>query len=159
RVRLGQLGRSAQELLGSLDQGLELARGTSSYVYLGSRIVRGWALELVLVAALMPFLAAAVDLFARCRRRRIALAPAFRRLRSRLWFWLFAGVLFELFALAGVWPKGAARPLAPSDGAGTQWPALGLTAFLLALLLAWLVSRERLLPRRQATLEEELAGH
>ena len=47
----------------------------ASYVYLGSRIVRGWAIELVLVAVLLPFLVATVDLFARCRRRRIPLAP------------------------------------------------------------------------------------
>src|SRR5204863_9344829 len=62
--RLGQNGRSAQQLLASLDEGLELTQGTSTYVYLGSRIIRGWAIELVLVAALLPFLAAAVDLFA-----------------------------------------------------------------------------------------------
>ena len=35
----------------------------------------------------LPFLAAAVDLFARCRRRRIPLAPALRALRTRLAFW------------------------------------------------------------------------
>ena len=41
-------------------------------------------IELVLIACLLPFLAAAIDLFARCRRRRIPLAPALRSLRSRL---------------------------------------------------------------------------
>ena len=121
--------------------------------------MRGWAIELVLVAGLLPFLAAAIDLFARCRRRRIPLAPAFRSLRSRLGFWLFGGVLFELFALIGVWPKGDARPLSPSSAGATHWPALGITAFVLALLLGWLVSRERLLPRRELGVEEELAGH
>src|SRR5919108_492819 len=67
RIRLTQLGGSAQELISSLDQGLDLAQGTSTYVYLGSRIVRGWAIELVLIATLLPFFAATVDLFARCR--------------------------------------------------------------------------------------------
>jgi hypothetical protein len=158
-ARLGGIGRATQELLGSLDQGLELAAGTSSYVYLGSRIVRGWAVELVLIAALLPFLAAAVDLFARCRRRRIPLAPALRSYRSRLAFWLFGGALFELFGLAGAWPAGDARPLAPETPAATHWPALALIAFSLLLFLAWLVPRERLLPRRPVTAEEELAGH
>src|SRR5436305_7553394 len=65
-IRLSQLGGSAQELIGSLDQGLDLAQGTSTYVYFGSRLVRGWAIELVLIAALLPFFAAAIDLFARC---------------------------------------------------------------------------------------------
>src|SRR5439155_16538832 len=64
--RLNQMGRAAQQLLGSLDTGLELAQGTSSYLYLGSRVVRGWAIELSLIAALLPFLAATIDLFARC---------------------------------------------------------------------------------------------
>src|SRR5439155_3995258 len=91
---LGVVGRSAQDLLGSLDQGLELAQGTTSYVFLGSRIVRGWAIELVLVAMLLPFGAAAVDLFARCRRRRIPILPAARSYRSRLAFWIWLGLVF-----------------------------------------------------------------
>jgi len=53
--RLAKLGAAAQNLLGSLDAGLELARGSSSKVVIGNRVVRGWALELVLVAALLPF--------------------------------------------------------------------------------------------------------
>jgi hypothetical protein len=158
-VRLGELGRASQSLLGSLDQGLELARGTSSYLYLGSRIVRGWAVQLVLVAALLPFLVAAVDLFARCRRRRIPLAPALRSYRSRLAFWLFVGLVFALFGVLGVWPAGAARPPSPESDAATSWPAGGLLALAVVAALAWLVARERLLPRRQATAEEELAGH
>src|SRR5262249_6415987 len=36
--KLAQLGRSAQETLGSLDGGLELAQGTTSYVWFGQRI-------------------------------------------------------------------------------------------------------------------------
>ena len=67
---LGAVGRAAQDLLGSLDAGLELTQGTTSYVWLGDRIVRGWAVELVLISALVPFAVAAVDLFARCRRLR-----------------------------------------------------------------------------------------
>src|SRR5438093_4553950 len=111
--RLGQVGRGAQDLLGSLDEGLEFAQGTSSSIYLGARLIRGWAVELVLIACLLPFLAAAVDLFARCRRRRIPLAPALRGLRSRLGFWAWVVGLFELFGLLGAWPDGAPRPVPP----------------------------------------------
>src|SRR5207244_10020673 len=42
-ARLGQVGRAAQDLLGTLDQGAEFVQGTSSYVYVGSRLIRGWA--------------------------------------------------------------------------------------------------------------------
>ena len=48
----GQMGRATQLLLGSLDQGLELTAGSSSYVFLGSRFLPGWAIELVLIAML-----------------------------------------------------------------------------------------------------------
>ena len=157
--RLGQIGRSAQGVLGSLDQGLELARGTASYVYLGPRIVRGWAIKLVLVAALLPFLVAAIDLFARCRRRRIPLGPAVRSLRRRLGFWLFAGLLFTAFSLLGAWPDAPARPLAPETAAATQWPWVPLAILAVLAAVAWLVARDRLLPRREVMRSEELAGY
>jgi hypothetical protein len=157
-TRLGQLGRAAQDLLQTLDQGLEFAQGTSSYVYVGSRVIRGWAVELVLIAMLVPFLAAAVDVFARCRRRRIPLAPALRSYRSRLGFWLWVAVSFEFFALVGLWPGGADRPLSTTTHAAHHWPIAGILLLGVFSLVGWLVARDRLLPRRPITAEEELAG-
>src|SRR5262249_50715104 len=81
-----------------------------SYVFLGSRIVRGWAIELVLVAMLLPFAVAAVDLFARTRRYRIPIAPALRSYRSRLAFWLWLGFVFAVLFAAGIWPSGSPPP-------------------------------------------------
>jgi len=155
-TRLGQIGRATQNVIDALQQGVALAPGPSSYIYLGSRIVRGWAVELVLVGALLPFLAATVDLFARCRRRRIRVAPALRSYRSRLGFWAWCGALFGLFALLGVWPDGAARP--PSLD-GVRWPFGGLAALAVLAGLGWIVTRDRLLPRRDVRPEDELAGH
>src|SRR5437660_1956551 len=146
QIRLAQLGGSAQELLGSLDQGVDLAQGTSTYVYLGSRLIRGWAIELVLIAALLPFFAAAVDLFARCRRRRIPLAPAFRSYLSRLGFWLLVGRLFALFRFPGLWPRGIDRPLSPTSHTARHWPIAGVLLVLLFALVGWIVARDRLLP-------------
>ena len=156
--RLAELGRASQNLIGSLDAGLELAQGTTSYVYLGTRIVRGWAIELVLMTALLPFLIGTVDLFAHCRRRRIPLAPAARSLRHRLYFWAYGAALVFCASLLGVFPQGEARPLPPDAGLYEPSPAvLGVLGAL--LLVGWLVSRERLLPRRQTRPEEILAGH
>ncbi|MGB2953366.1 MAG: M28 family peptidase [Gaiellaceae bacterium] len=157
-ARLAQIGRSTQQLLQSLDQGVELAQGTSSYLYLGARIIRGWAVELVLIAALLPFLVAVVDLFARCRRRHVPLAPALRSYRSRLVFWLWTGALFVLFGLLGVWPGGIALPVSPETTAAGDWPVLGLLGLGILSGLGWLVARERLLPRRPVAPPEELAG-
>ena len=158
-ARLGQVGRAAQDLLGTLDQGAEFVQGTSSYVYVGARLIRGWAIELVLMAMLLPFLAAAVDLFARCRRRRIALAPALRSYRSRLAFWAWFAAIFELFALLQIWPGGAARPPELTGSAARDWSAFGVLMLGALTLAGWLVARDRLIPHRPVTAEEELAGH
>ncbi len=157
-LRLGELGGAAQQLLRWLDSGAELAPGTASYVYFGPRILPGWAIELVLIAALAPFLLAAVDLFARCRRRHIPLAPAFRSYRSRLGFWLWAAAIFELFALVGAWPAAPSVALPPDASPATGWPAAPLLGFAVLSLLGWLVARARLKPTRGVASSEELAG-
>ena len=157
--RLAQVGSASQQLLAALDEGLELPPGGGSYVWLGSRLVRGWAIQLLFVGALLPFLAAAVDLFARCRRRGIALAPALRSYRSRLGFWLFAGLLFALSVVAGAWPRGASRPVGPELAADAERPVVAIALLGIAAAVAWLVARERLLPRRAVRSSEELAGY
>jgi hypothetical protein len=157
-ARLTRIGRASQALLGSLDQEVELAEGTSSYLYLGARAVRGWAVVLILFAALLPALAVIVDLFARLRRRHIPLAPALRSYRTRLFFWLFAVLLFELFALVGAWTTGVARPLAPELSPGTNWPEIALAVYGCLLAVGWLFGRDRLFPRRPLGDGEELAG-
>jgi hypothetical protein len=156
--RIGQTGGVVEGILGSLDEGLALPRSTATYVYLGPRLIRGWAIKLVLIAALLPFLLAAIDLFARCRRRRIPLAPALRSYRSRLAFWLWTGGLFGVLALLGVWGDGAPRPVSPDTAFAGDRPVLALGMFASLALAGWFVVRERLLPRRQVTVEEELAG-
>ncbi|HET7567315.1 MAG TPA: M28 family peptidase [Gaiellaceae bacterium] len=155
-ARLGQIGRATQSTLDAMEQGVAIAQGPSSYVYLGQRLVRGWAIEIVLVAALLPFLTAAVDLFARCRRRRIRVSPALRSYRSRLYFWAWVGAVFAVFAALGLWGHGNGRP--PSLGE-LRWPAGALVALGVLAAVGWIVGRDRLLPRRPAHAEEELAGH
>ncbi len=158
-TRLAAIGRSTQQLLGSLDQGLDLAQGTTSYIYLGQRIVRGWAIELVLVAMLLPFLVATVDLFAHCRRRRVTLAPALRSLRSRVGFWLFLAAVFTFLVVVGAFPRGVPLPVNPETSAARNWAIFPLAVIGVFAFVAWLVVRVRLAPRRRARPEEELAGH
>ncbi len=157
--RLEQIGRAAQGLVTSLDEGLELRSTGGAYVYLGPRVIRGWAIQLVLFAALLPFLAGAIDLFARCRRHRIALAPALRSYRSRLGIWLFGGAAFLALDLVGAWPRGEPRPLAPESDAAGNWPLGALLALGLIATIGWFLGRERLLPRRPVASDETLAGY
>lgn len=154
-ARLGQIGLATQDAIDAMEQGVSLSQGPSSYVYLGQRLIRGWAIELVLVAMLLPFIVAAVDLFARCRRRRIRIAPAFRSYRSRLGFWAWVGALFLVFAALGAWGGGGSR--LPSLDSVT-WPTGALLVFAALAALGWVVARDRLLPRREIRVEEQLAG-
>ena len=157
-TRLTGMGRAAQQMIGSLDQGLELAQGTTSFVWAGDRIVRGWAIELVLFTLLIPFLVGVVDLFAHCRRRGISLLPAVRSLRTRLGFWLFAGLAFYAFKVLGAWPSGAPRPPNPATSVAGDWPVLALLALGVVVLAGWFVARHRLVPRRPIGADEQLAG-
>ena len=153
---LGLIGLAAQDTVDAMEQGVALAQGPASYVFLGQRLIRGWAVEIVLVFMLLPFLAAAVDLFARCRRRRISIAPALRSYRSRLGFWAWTGALFLVFAAFGFWGGGDGHP--PSLNTVT-WPGGALIVLVLLAAVGWVVTRSRLLPRRAIRPEERLAGH
>jgi hypothetical protein len=153
---LEAVGLAVRETIDALEQGVSLAQGPSSYVFLGQRIVRGWAIEIVLVAMLLPFLTTTIDLFARCRRRRIRIAPALRSYRSRLGVWAWTGILFASFGALGLWGHSEGRP-PPFDAVG--WPTGSLLVLVALSGLGWLVARDRLLPRRAIRPEEQLAGH
>ena len=142
---------------------LELAPGTTQLRLLRPADRPGWAIELVLIAALLPFLRRRVDLFARCRRRRIPLAPALRSYRSRA----------RLLALGGRGPVRAVRAARRlADGAGGRrcrpveraagdWPRARRCSALLVLVGARLARRARRGSSRARPVdgEEELAGH
>jgi hypothetical protein len=143
-LRLGQIGATAQALVDSLDQGLELQPGPSSFLVLGSRIVAGWAIEIALIALAVPVLVAVADLLWRRRLLGFELASSARAQLRRLGFWLFAVVVFWAFAGAGLWVEGEPRPLSPFSAAAGDWPALAVAAYLAVMAGGWLVARLRL---------------
>jgi len=153
---LTAVGLATQDAVDAMEEGVALAQGPSSYLFLGQRLIRGWAIELVLIAMLLPFIVAAVDLFARCRRRRTPIAPAFRSYRSRLAFWALGGVAFLLFSAAGFLGNTGGRPTPLDD---VRWPVGALLVLALLGVASWLVVSERLRPRGPVDAEEELAGH
>jgi Peptidase family M28 len=158
-LRFARLGRAAHALLASLDGGAELVRGSSSYLVLQDRFVRGWAIAALLVVTLVPYLAVVIDFIVRSRRRGVALVPALRSLRSRLLVALWCGLLLWVGALAGVLPTGDPRPLPPAGPSATDWPLAGLVVIGLLALSGWLAARPRLLRQRVPSLDEELAGY
>jgi hypothetical protein len=157
--RLGRLGRASEALLTSLDQAVELPTSTNGALYVGSRTVRGWALELLLIACVIPFAAATLDLLSRTRRRRLRLRPAWRSLRRRFGLWLALLLIVGLASAAGALPHDPRLPPPPDQPPLDSWP-LGLLAILaLAGVLMWLRSRARLLGRDPADPEDELAAY
>ena len=158
-ARFVRMGRAADSILSSLDGGIELVGGTAAHVYLGERIVRGWAIELVLLVALVPFLTGSIDLVARLRRRGVPLLPAWRALRIRLGFWLWIGLLIGAAALAGVFPRGSAIPPPPDSPTVTDWPVTALLALGALAALGWARARRALVSAREPTPEDVLAGH
>jgi len=160
RAHLTQIGQATEQLLAALDQGAPEPRvGSASYIYLGGRFVHGWAIQLLLIIALVPALVTIIDLFARCRRRQIAFRPALRSLARRLGFWFSLLVLFWFFAVVGFLPGGDGRPLSPDSHVATSLPLAALVGFAFLAFGAWLITRDRLLPRRETSPEQELAGY
>jgi hypothetical protein len=81
-----------------------------------------------------------------------------RSYRSRLAFWLWTGALFGLMALLGAWGNGLPVPPSPDLSYAGNVPVLALGILVALSLAGWFVVRERLLPRRPVSAEEELAG-
>jgi peptidase M28-like protein len=156
--RLGQMGKAVEAIVDSVDESAGVSFPTPDALYFAGRVVRGWAVRLTLVLLVVPIVLATVDLFARARRRRISIAPAVRGLRTRLAIWLFGSVLLAFAAQVGVLPTGAALPLPRFTNVVTDPPIAGSVALSALFVLAWLIGRRRLVPRRRATPDERLAG-
>jgi Peptidase family M28 len=156
---LGTLGRATQRVISSLDAAAEIASGTDSAIYLGGRFVRGFAIQLFLLIAILPPLLATLDLAARVVRRGGELAPAARSYVVRLAAWALAGAVAVLFSATGLFPNGAARPLNPDTGPGVEWPLAALLGFAVISTAIWLVVRPRLFPATPVSRADELAGH
>lgn len=158
-ARLTLLGAAVEATLGSLDSAVELPRSTAGALFLGPRAIRGWALQLLLLIAVAPFAAGAVDLLARCRRRHLPLLPALRALRRRLGFWLLVAGLVLLGALLDVFPRDGGLPPPPDQPPVDAWPFLGLALLAAVGAAAWLRARIPLVPQEIASAEEELAAY
>ncbi len=159
RTQFVRLGRAAESILAALDGGIDLAGGTAGHVYLGSRIIRGWTIEFVLIVALIPFLVGSIDLFVRSRRRGLPLPGAWRALRVRLGVWLWIALVIAIGAFAGVFPRGSAIPPPPDSPAITDWPVAGLLALGALAALGWWRARRSLVPVAPAGTDETLAGY
>ena len=157
--RLTQLGRASESLLTSLDTAVELPSTTAGELYFGERAVRGWALQLLLLALVVPFAAAALDLLSRCQRRQVPLAPAWRAFRRRLGLWLVLLLLLAVAAALGALPREPRLPPPPDQPPVDAWPVGAVAIGIVAVALVWLRARARLIPRGRARPEEDLGAY
>jgi hypothetical protein len=157
--QLGAIGRATEVLVGSIDLSAGAAFRTPDSIFLGDRVASGWAVRLTLLVAVVPFALGALDLMVRSRRWRLPLAPAARALRTRVLFWLYAGLLLWLAGVAGILPTGAALPLPTYSSLVTDWPVAGLGLLVIALAAGWFASRRRQASAARTTQEERLAGY
>jgi hypothetical protein len=143
---IGALGRATLRTFTALDMGPRPDHGPESYVTAVSQVMPGWVLSLLAGTLLLPALVAAVDAFARVRRRRIDVLPWLRWLGAWTAPFLAGYAVAELLALVGATPAPPPAPVPPDvlpvDGAALGALAGVAVAMGLALVLArWLAAR------------------
>jgi hypothetical protein len=148
--RLGSLGRATLRALFAYDAGGRVSESPSSFVVVAQKILPRWAVSLVVLSLLLPLLAAAVDGFARVRRRHEPVLPWLRWLLAGLVPFALALAVAELLSLAGQAPDPPPAPVPPEryplDGAA----AVSLGVCTLVFVLAWIFVRPRLAGRLPA---------
>jgi hypothetical protein len=143
--QLGSAGTAMLNLVAQLDSASTIEPAGRPDVFLGTRTMQGWLAETALVALFAPALVTVLDMTARCRRRRIPLAPAASALTWRAAGWgTFLVALWLLPVLPGGLASGLDVAPRPAD-IGIGWSGIALAAA--AGLLVWrFAGRPRLLP-------------
>jgi hypothetical protein len=142
--RLGSLGRATLRTVFAYDAGGQVDEQPSSFLLLAQKRLPRWSVALLVFTLLLPLVFAAVDGFARVRRRREPVLPWLRGIGAGLVPFAVAVALAEFLVLVGQAPNPPPMPLPPHtlplDGAA------GLTLGLCALffILAWVFVRPRL---------------
>lgn len=143
-VRLTAFGRVALRSIGALDAGEDVP-ASGPYVLLERKVLPAWSVRLLALAFALPVLLAAIDAFARVRRR-----------RERVGMWLgWVGLSVLPFVLAALLAIGLFRiglieaaPGGPVVGAASAPNAAALASVLVVLALAWFGLRRPGLLRR-----------
>ncbi len=136
--RVGGLGRAALRTVTALDQGSRADHGPSTYITIVSQVMPGWAPSLLAIALIVPVLVAAIDAFARARRRGEPVSP---------WLvWVGAGALALTLGLAlartigatGAVVEAPEAPVAPDLYPLDAGAVISLVAVAGVTTVAWL---------------------
>jgi hypothetical protein len=150
--RMGKIGNAVQALVLAYEAGPAFESPASSYLLSSDRVIRGWTLQLLLLALVVPAVLPLLDLVARGTRRGIPLAAALRDLGRRLAAPLAALAVIRGAGIIGAVPDIHAPPF-PGDDAGVSLWVPGLA--LVASIIAWRLARH---PAAQADAHDPAAA-
>jgi hypothetical protein len=157
--RIGSLGRSVLRTVFALDSTARSpARGAGAYITVGDRLLPDWAVRLLGLALIAPALVAAIDGFARARRRREPVARFVRWVLSAVLAVVAGLVIAKLIVVVGIVKQAPESPVPPElrplhGGGGT---ALAVLAAIVAL--AWFLGRRIVLGRGERRLDLSAPG-
>ena len=150
--RLGAVGGAVQSLVLSLVEGPPPESVGATYLIAGDRVVRGWAIRLLLAALCFPAALAIIDLSVRARRRGTPLEPALRLVAARAAGPLAFALTLRLQGVVGVVAGVHERPFPPAPPGIVAADLIVPTA---AAIAAWWGARRL---RRPLPSDPEAAG-
>jgi hypothetical protein len=157
--RLGSLGRAVLRTVFALDQTTEPPeRGKTTYVTVANKLLPGWAIALVAMSLILPALVAAIDAFARARRRHEPVARFAR--------WVLAGalavvtglVLAKLMEVVGIVANVPKSPIAPELRPVHGGDVAVMAVLAGAVALTWWLARRMTIGRGPRRLDLAAPG-
>lgn len=139
-TRLDRVGSTVQALVLAADSAAPPESPASSYLLSGGRVVRGWTLQLLLVALVLPPALALLDLATRTARRGHAASGVLHAVSSHLWAPLTFVAVLRLEGLLGAVPDVHSPPFA---GAGIGLLQLGVPLLAAVAVALWTRRRRR----------------
>ena len=133
QAQLTAFGRAALRSVTALDGSADLP-GSGPYLVLGGKLLPAWPVRLLALALMLPVLLAAVDAFARVRRRRERVGMWLRWLALGAVPFLLAALLALALVRTGLVD---AAPGAPVAGLAAAPSLAALAVVLVVLVLAW----------------------
>ena len=142
--RMGSIGRATLRTVFAYDAGGRVGEQPSSFLIIGQSILPRWSIALLVLALLLPVLAASIDSFARMRRRHEPVIPWLRWIGAGTVPFIVALILAEFLVLVGQAPDTPPVPLSPVFHSFDGSAALTLGLCALFFLGAWIFLRPRL---------------
>lgn len=156
--RLEALGRATLRSLTALDAGPRPEHGPRTYVTVVSQVVPGWVLSLLSLTLILPALVAAVDAFARARRRRVAVRPWLTWVGSGFLALMVGLALAHVLALTGAIPGPPKAPVDPERYPLDMPAGAVLAGLALVVGLSWLGLRRLALAADSGLADREAQG-